>query len=147
MRGKKPDEFIREPFLWDEIKNDKGRAKWVTPKYSTDSVITPAAQQIKDKNSLFSYYKTFISFRNNSKALTFGELKPVDIGISGVSVFQRSYEDENLLVLHNLSKTDITINLPENLKEYNKVSFKTKNCDVKNNTVQLVAYSTLILRK
>lgn len=147
MRGKKPDEFIREPFLWDIKEKDKGRAKWVTPRYSSDTTIVSASQQLKDKTSLLNYYRSFIAFRNNSKALTFGELKPVDISISGVCVFQRNYEDENLLVLHNLSKTDVMINLPEYLKEYNKVNFKTKSSDVKNNTVQLAAYSTLILRK
>lgn len=147
MRGKKPDEFIREPFLWDVKNKDKGRAAWVTPRYSTDSIIVSAAQQMKDKTSLFNYYKTFIAFRNNSKALTFGELKPVDIGIKEVCSFQRSYEDENLLVLHNLSKTDLNISLPEDLKEYKNVAFKTKNSDVKNNIFQLSSYSTLILKK
>lgn len=147
MRGMKPDEFIREPFLWDAKEKDKGRAKWVTPKYSTDSTIAPAAQQMKDKASLLNYYKTLIAFRNNSKALTFGELKPVDIGLNEVCSFERSYQNENILVLHNLSKTDVTINLPDYLKEYQIVSFKTKNSEIKNNTVRLAAYSTLILRK
>lgn len=147
MRGKKPDEFIREPFLWDTNEKDMGRAKWVKPRYSNDSTVTPAAQQIKDSNSLLNYYKSFIVVRNNSNALTFGELKPVDLGIKEVGVFERSYGDENLLVLHNLSKSAVTINLPENLKGYNKVIFKTKSSDVKNNTVQLAGYSTLVLRK
>lgn len=147
MMGKKPDEFIREPFLWDTKEKDKGRTTWVTPRYNTDTSILPAAKQVKDKNSLFNYYKTFIAFRNNSNALTYGEIEPVDFGIKEVCAFKRNYEGENLLVLHNLSKTDTTISLPENLKEYSTVSFKTKNCTIKNNTVQLIAYSTVILRK
>jgi glycosidase len=147
MRGKKPDEFIREPFLWDTKEKDKGRAKWVTPRYNTDSTIVPAALQIKDNNSLFNYYKTFIAFRNNSKALTFGLLQPVNLGVKEVCAFQRIFENEDLLVLHNLSKTDVTISLPENLNGYNTISFKTGNSLVKNKTVQLAAYSTLIVRK
>ncbi len=147
MRGKKPDEFIREPFLWDTKEKDKGRAKWVTPRYNTDSTIVPAALQMKDNNSLFNYYKNFIAFRNNSKALTFGLLQPVDLGIKEVCAFQRIFENENLLVLHNLSNADVTISLPENLNGYNTISFKTGNSHVKNKTVLLAAYSTLIIRK
>jgi alpha-amylase len=147
MKGKKPDEFIREPFLWDEIKNDKSRATWVKPQYNTDSTVTPAAKQLKDKNSFINYYKTFIALRNSSKALSFGEMVPVDLNKPELCVFERSYEGENLLVLHNLSKTDVTINLPENLNQYKEIEFKTKNNNIKNNAVQLAAYSTLILKK
>ncbi len=147
MRGKKPDELIREPFLWDEMKKDKGRTTWFTPKYSSDSTVVPATQQLKDKNSLINYYKTFIALRNNSKALTYGDLKPVDIAVKEVCAFQRNFEDEDLLIFHNLSKKDVTVNLPENLKEYKKIRFKTKKSDLKNNTVQLAAYSTLVLNK
>ncbi len=147
MMGKKPDQYIREPFLWDTKDKDTGRAKWITPRYNTDSTIVPAALQINDKYSLFNYYKTFINFRNNSKALTFGSLRPVDLGVKEVCAFQRIFETDDLLVLHNLSKVDITIRLPENLKDYDTISFKTGNSNVKKNTVQLTACSTLLLRK
>ena len=39
----------------------------------------------------------------------------------------RSANDESVLVLHNLSKSDVTFSLPDNLKEYSKVAFKNKN--------------------
>jgi len=147
MKGKKPDEFIREPFLWDEKKKDNARANWLTPRYSNDTTVAVAAQQIKDTASLFNYYKKIIALRNSSKALTFGDLNPVDTGIKEVCSFQRNYGDENLLVLHNLSKTGVTINLPQNLKAYSKVSFKTNGSGLRNGTIQLAAYSTLVLLK
>lgn len=147
MRGKKPDEYIREPFLWDNAKNDKGRTSWVTPRYNTDSSIVPAARQIKDKNSLFNYYKSLIALRTGSRALGTGELIPVDLGHKEICSFRRIREDENLLVLHNLSKTERSLQLPEELAGYKTIVFKTKTNDVKNNTVQLAPYSTLILKK
>jgi glycosidase len=147
MTGKKPDEFIREPFLWDTKEKDKGRTKWVIPKYNTDSTIVSAFQQQKDKNSLLNYYKTWVAFRSSSKALTYGSLIPVNLGISGVCVFERGNDMGSVLVLHNLSKADVTINLPENLRTYKNVSFKTKNSDVKSSTVKLAAYSTILLSK
>lgn len=147
MKGTKPDENIREPFLWDEMKNDKGRTAWLRPQYNTDSTIVSANKQLKDKNSLINYYKIFISLRNNSKALTFGDLVPLNLGKSELCSFERNYEGENLLVLHNLSKTDVTFDLPEHLNQYSKIYFKTKISAVKNNTVHLSAYSTIILSK
>jgi alpha-amylase len=147
MKGKKPDEFIREPFLWDEIKNDKGRTKWEKPQYNTDSSIVPAAKQLKDKNSLINYYKTFIALRKSSKALTFGDVTPLDFGKPELCVFGRNYEDESLLIVHNLSKTDMSITLPADLGQYSNIYFKIKNNNIKDNTIQLAAYSTIILKK
>jgi glycosidase len=147
MRGKKPDEYIREPFLWDEKKKDNARATWVTPRYSNDTTIIAAAKQVADNASLYNYYKALIALRNNSKALTFGELQPVDIGLNEVCAFKRNYANESMLVLHNLSKMAISFNLTQNLSEYAIASFKTNDCAIQNGKIRLAAYSTLILRK
>jgi len=147
MLGRKPDEFIREPFLWDVKGKDKSRATWEVARNSTDTSIVPMAVQMKDKNSMYNFYKTFIGVRNGSKALTYGNLEPMNVGANEVCAFVRSTNDESLLVLHNLSKADVNLNLPDNLKEYGKVAFKNKDASVKNNALKIPAYSTLILRK
>jgi glycosidase len=41
METVKPDEGIREAFLWDIRKNDRDRTNWRKPKYNTDSRVTP----------------------------------------------------------------------------------------------------------
>lgn len=147
MQGMKPDEHIREPFIWDEKAKDKSRARWVTPRYSSDSSVVPAAQQMKAKNSIYNHYKTFIQLRNTSRALTYGELEPVSFDNKGVCAFIRSTSDESVLVLHNLSTSEITVTLPGNLTEYSKVAFKNKDANVKNNTLKMAAYSTVVLKK
>ncbi len=147
MMGKKPDPYIREPFLWDKRENDKERAHWILPRYSTDSSLVAERQQEKDPASMLNYYKTFIALRNNSKALTFGEMEPVDLNIHEICSFIRTYEDESLLVIHNLSKTVVDLNLPDSLIGFNKVLFKNKNAGLNNKALQLSPYSTLILKK
>lgn len=147
MQGKKPDQYIREPFLWDVKAKDKSRPSWIAPRYSADSSVVPAAQQIKDKNSIFNHYKTFIQLRNTSKALTYGELELVSLSNKELCAFVRSANDESILVLHNLSKTDVTLTLPDNLKEYGKVAFKSKEGTLKNSSLNMPAYSTVILKK
>ena len=70
MQGKKPDPNIREPFLWQAKESDNYRASWIDPKYSTDQTVIPVEEQLKDENSIYNHYKTFIKLRNGSKALT-----------------------------------------------------------------------------
>lgn len=147
MRGKKPDEFIREPFIWSADADDNCRANWVEPKYSTTKTVTPAYVQMEDKSSMLNHYKTFIHLRNYSKALTYGELQPVDMENEKVAAFQRIYQDEALLVLHNLSEEDVTVSMPTDLQEYTKVYFKNNDASLSKKGIILPAYGTLILRK
>ena len=147
MRGKKPDPNIREPFLWDEKAKDKSRATWEVSRNSTDSSVIPAALQMKDKNSIYNHYKTFIHLRNSSRPLTYGEVEPVNLNNNALCSFIRSTDDESVFVLHNVSGTDITVTLPDNLKQFSKVAFKNKNASLKNNALNLPAYSTVILQK
>ena len=147
MRGKKPDELIREPFLWDVKAQDLCRTTWVTPKHSTEAVVAPAAVQARQENSMLNHYRNFISLRNNSKALTYGGLKPVQLNNPGISAFERTHEGESLLVLHNLSGTEVNLALPVNLKEYKTARFQHNGAGLATGKVQLPAYSTLILQK
>jgi glycosidase len=147
MKGKKPDPFIREPFLWDVKGKDKFRATWEVPRNSTDSTVTPLAQQLKDKNSIYSHYKSFIHFRNSSKSLTYGQLEPVQLQHKAICAFIRAAESESAFVLHNLSKSEVTVNIPDEFKDYKTISFTTNNAIWKNGSVRMPAYSTLILRK
>lgn len=148
MPGKKPDQFIREPFLWDSKAKDQFRATWIQPRNSTDSTVVPAAAQLIDKNSLFNYYKKFIQLRNKSYALTYGKLIPADLSNSpSVCAFIRSDENESLLVVHNLSKENQTISLPSDLQDYKVQYFANKEAQIKNTQIQIPGYSTVILKK
>lgn len=147
MPGMKPDQNIREPFIWDTKVKDKSRATWIVPRYGTDSVVVSAAQQVKDKSSMFSHYKTFIDLRNRSKALTYGELEPVKLSNASLCSFVRSADDESVLVIHNLSGADATVDLPVNLQAYKRIAFNNKDAALKNSRLKIPSYSTLILKK
>lgn len=147
MPGKKPDQNIREPFLWDTKAKDKSRATWIVPRYGTDSAVVAAAQQVRDKNSMFNHYKTFIQVRNSSKPLTYGELQPVKLDNAALCSFFRSTADESVLVVHNLSGTEAAVNLPQDLQGYKNVVFKNKDASVRSNALKVPGYSTLILKR
>ncbi|MEI7830758.1 MAG: alpha-amylase family glycosyl hydrolase [Prolixibacteraceae bacterium] len=148
MFGKKPDQNIREPFLWDIKMNDKLRATWIKPINSTDSTVVPASVQLLEKKSLLNYYKSFIHLRNTSYALTYGKLVPVNISMSpSVCAFVRSDENESLLVVHNLSNENQVLSLPTNLQDYSAEYFANKKAQIKNKQIQIPGYSTVILKK
>ncbi len=147
MKGKKPDPFIREPFLWDERSKDSIRTSWETVRYSSDTTVTPLSLQMSDENSLFSHYKKLIKLRNSSTALTSGDLVPVTIPDLSICAFVRSDPGQSLLVIHNLSQTKKTIKLPSNLINYKSVYYNGKNGVIKGTQAELPGYSTIILSK
>ena len=109
MYGKKPDEHIREPFLWTMSQKDNFRTKWIEPIYNTDSSVSPLKAQLKDQQSVFNFYRSWISYRNASKVLTSGALEPTTFQQSGLISFYRVFEERRNLVLHNISAADISI--------------------------------------
>jgi glycosidase len=118
MLGLKPDENIREPFLWDVKEKDNGRTSWMEPVYTLDSTVTPLAIQRNDPNSYFNHYKELIHLRKTHPALAIGSLElPESEYPKTVMAFQRRSADQTLFVLHNLGKEEVTVNVP---KEFTK---------------------------
>lgn len=147
MLGEKPDQLIREPFIWSNSSTDKFRTTWEEPKFSVESKVTPMQEQLNDKKSLLNHYKSFIKLRNNSSALTYGELVPVELSNPTISAFVRADNKESLLVIHNLSGENQVFSLPENIEVYTKTYFADKESEVSGGSVKIPGYGTLILQK
>lgn len=148
MRGKKPDEFIREPMIWDYDSTDKGQTYWKKPQYSTSKTIVPVSLQLNDENSIFYHYKKLIGFRKKSKAMTFGDIKPTEIKNIDVISFYREFGNESLLVICNVSKHETIINLSKVASEYNKLVFLTNGyVKITDNKIVVPACASLIFKK
>jgi alpha-amylase len=147
MKGKKPDPFIREPFLWDVKSKDESRTTWEVPRFSTDTTVTPLSLQVADENSIYNHYKQLIRLRNYSTALTNGDLTPVPIPDPSICAFLRSDQQQSLLAVHNLSGAKKSIRLPSNVRNYGSVYYSTKNALVKNGQVELPGYASIILKQ
>lgn len=115
MKGKKPDENIREAFLWDTRWQDKDRTNWRKPRYNTDSKTTPLKQQRQDPNSLFNYYKTMIRLRTSHLALNQvspPNLEKSEVKSAGVISFIRPHETGNFLIVQNISEQTVEVTFP-----------------------------------
>lgn len=148
MLGVKPDEFIREPFLWTANAGDTVQTHWEEPRYSNLQTVKPLSEQQADAGSLYNFYKKFIAYRNSSKALTYGQLIESEIVIKEVVALIRKYEnEESLLILHNLSDAEIILKPEGQLAAFTKIEFVSQG-EVKldENGLVLPAYTSVILK-
>jgi glycosidase len=121
------------------------QTRWEVPRYSNDRTVTPLSQQQKDPQSLYSFYKKWIAYRNKSYALTYGGIESLPGASREVISFFRTHEKQTLMVAHNVSDVEVTVNLPQG---YSKLDFETHNgIHIKDNQLILPAKSTAIIAK
>ncbi|MBT0810572.1 alpha-amylase [Litoribacter ruber] len=144
MLGEKPDEHIREPFLWDVEENDTGRATWIEPKFSTDDTVIPLAKQKDDPESKFNFYKEITSLRANDRVLTLGSLELTDLELNKtVMGYERHHNGEVYKVFHNIGDAEVEFDLDD--QDY-EVVYKHGNVDVKNGKISLAAYESVVIK-
>lgn len=148
MKGRKPDEAIREPFKW-YAKEGAGQTTWEKMLNNSGKDVLSAEEQEKDSNSLLNYYKDMINFRLSSPVLTKGDIKVIT-EITKVLAYTRSYNGESNLIVHNLKgeEVSIDINLPNGVNVAGNVI--KGNGEVKVNgrivSIKLGANSFVILK-
>jgi len=103
MEGKKPDEHIREPMVWDLPGQDPGQTTWIKPIYSNPEKVVAVSQQINDSESLLSHYKNLIALRKAHPALATGTISSLNNINEGLCAYLLSSPDEKILVIHNLT--------------------------------------------
>ncbi len=146
MSGKKPDENIREPFVFGPQQEDKMRPSWIKPVYSTDKSVDAATKQKKDPNSFFNRYKELIQTRKNIKALNVGAFQPSALSNKKVLVFKRVFNQQQCLVLHNVTGGPVDVIFSDNEKGFTQVVYQTaKDMVFKDGKINLPAYSSVIL--
>ena len=120
MYGHKPDERIREAFLWDTRWQDTGRCQWQKPKYNTDSKVSPLKLQMEDEDSIWHFYKKIIAFKKSNAVLrdiSNFTLEKTNYSSEELLSYFRIGKDHRLLVFQNISKNTKTIETVENIQE------------------------------
>lgn len=110
MTGTKPDEHIREPFIWSST-DESQNTTWIES--TNDKERVALNKQLEDEDSLYRWYKGLINLRNRYKALSIGGMEEVDTPHSKVFAMKRMYEEEEIYVLASLSDQEEIIELEE----------------------------------
>ncbi|MBD8069540.1 alpha-amylase family glycosyl hydrolase [Bacillus sp. PS06] len=147
LEGSKPDEYIREPFIWNSGEAAKEQTSWITSKHNQDKEVKSLEAQLDDENSMYTHYRDLINARRGNLALIEGALKSTSYRENGLVTFKRQTDKEEVLVLHNVSKKAITIALDDADKEFNQVYFASFDQSKVTESIDLPPYSTLILLK
>ncbi len=115
MRGSRgsanTDANRRLAMVWndgDTVKNPTG-----TTYPATSQITNGVKEQLPDENSLYNYYKKLIMIRKANPAIARGEYRSVSVKNSNVGGFTSTYEGKTVLVLHNTTKTEQTIDVSQ----------------------------------
>lgn len=110
MTGAKPDEHIREPFIWSGTDREQNTT-WID---STNDVAKVALDtQIEDSGSLYHLYREIIHLRNTYKALSIGDIEEVKTPNGKVFAMKRAYENEVIYIVVNLNNEQQDVILDE----------------------------------
>jgi len=100
----------RTPMQWNDSQNAGfSEAKpWlpVPPTYKTHNV----ADELRDPNSILSFYKNVLKLRHTNKALLDGDYIPLNENDQNVLSYLRAYNDQIVLVALNMSGTRQKVN-------------------------------------
>ncbi|MCB0835627.1 MAG: alpha-amylase [Bacteroidetes bacterium] len=107
MKGKKPDERIREPFVWDEEGKDPLQCTWEPLIYNQTDSTPPLAMQRLEGHSLWNHYRLLIALRKSLKSMHKGKLEV----LNDYSYLIKG--EDTIFIAHNLDNTQRKIIIPE----------------------------------
>jgi len=128
--NKRSRDNSRTPMQWGNSKNagfskDENSKSWI--KLTGSQVTTNVADQINDKDSIFSHYKKMIDLRQNGKysdCLTFGDFISVPLENEKIIAYVRKYGNQKVLCISNFSELKQEVKLSEIAKALGEKEIK-----------------------
>ena len=128
--NKRSRDNSRTPMQWGNSKNagfskDENSKSWI--KLTGSQATTNVADQINDKDSIFSHYKKMIDLRQNGKysdCLTFGDFLSVPLENEKFIAYVRKYKNQKVLCISNFSELKQEVKLSEIAKALGEKEIK-----------------------
>jgi len=128
--NKRSRDNSRTPMQWDNSKNagfskDENSKSWI--KLTGSQATTNVADQMNDKDSIFSHYKKMIDLRQNGKysdCLTFGDFISVPLENEKIIAYVRKYKNQKVLCISNFSELKQEVKLSEIAKALGEKEIK-----------------------
>lgn len=144
MKGGKPDENIRQPFLWDS-KDMSKNTSWQKITNDPSKLAVDVAEN--DKESILNFYKAILKVKNNYKSLRYGEAAAIKCDNPDVMTMVRTFEDETTYVIANESDKESQVTIPKGTYE---VLYSNDNREAKiksNDSITVKAKEIMIITK
>ena len=128
--NKRSRDNSRTPMQWGKSKNadfskDENSKSWI--KLTGSQATTNVADQINDKDSIFSHYKKMIDLRQNGKysdCLTFSDFISVPLENEKIIAYVRKYGNQKVLCISNFSELKQEVKLSEIAKALGEKEIK-----------------------
>lgn len=147
MYGEKPDEKIREPFQWSLDGSDMDTT-WEEDSSNTKTLSLQELQADSTYN-IYHHYQKLIAFRKDHQVLADGEFQAIETGNKTLLAYSRKNQEEELIVIHNLSKEQEEIQ-NEMLKSgtilYDDSLESKEGNELKEDRILLAPYSTIVVK-
>jgi maltose alpha-D-glucosyltransferase/alpha-amylase len=112
---------VRTPMQWNAEPNTGFSDAPVQSLYSSiidDDVYGPSSvnvdSQMKNPDSLWNTIRQMIDVRKKHHCFGWGEFEWMDFGTNAIAAYKRKYNNESILVIHNLDNKAHDIALPQN---------------------------------
>lgn len=137
----------RTPMQWNDSVN--GGFTTGEPWIGVNSNYTSinAESQLKEEDSIFNYYKKLVALRKEYDIIAYGNIKPMDEMNPSVFAYERSYENENAIVICNFYGEDVTWKCDRSLEGYNVLISNYNEQNISGTEVTLRPYEAMILYK
>jgi len=149
MLGKKPDPYIREPFLWTTDPDDPQLTSWIEPEFTTLTTVPPLSEQTGDPVSVFNHYKNLIHLRKTEPALRqilAPHIQPMQLGDDRLLGYFLPHASCPLVIMHNLGDAELAFQIPEDQSLFTEVLFSTDpSHETRLGTNLLSRHSSIIL--
>ena len=136
----------RTPMQWNNKVNagfNDGHKPWL--KINDNYHKINAEDEIKDKDSIFNFYKKLIALRKNekyAKAFVYGSFKAINEDRKNIFIYLREIDDIKICVVCNMNKFKEEIALPFNIKE---TLISNYNKEYKNSSLTLEPYEAFVV--
>lgn len=114
MKGSGKDENKRAPMYWSKDAASEGMCRGPADMDSFEMKYDSFEEQLEDGDSIYQFVKETIRVRNSYPAISHG-IVVFEEGLSdeNICVIQKSYEDEKVLLVFNLSTETQTVDIAE----------------------------------
>lgn len=103
-------------------------------------------KSLKDKNSIFYYYKKLIKLRKDYEIISNGSFNKFLEDHKSIFGYKRKLNNEELICLNNFYEEEVEIEIDE-LEKYDILISNYRNTNFKQNTIKLRAYESITLYK
>lgn len=149
MTGSGRDENKRAPMYWSADAGAAGMTEGPLDMEPQENQFPCADEQIKDKNSIYSFYKDTILLRNQNPEIARGTVTRLEeIEDPDIAAISKTYDGKTIYMLYNISETDekqVDMGRYGALEVAGYLSVDGGEAAIKDGKVTLPSYSVAVL--